>query len=104
MFDHLQDIFSEIERREPYLPGATPIYYAGLYHSQKARALNEILNQNELPKHSLMPESNPNLAPSKLLILPGKQSGLSILKGHWHDARRAVLDWLAAYVPVRRVK
>ena len=67
VFDHLQDIFSEIERREPYLLGATPVYYAGLYHSQKARELNEVLNQNELPKHSLVPESNPNPGPSDLL-------------------------------------
>ena len=42
--------------------------------------------------------------PSEVLILPGKQSGLSILEGHWNDVRRAVLDWLEVYVPVGRVK
>lgn len=38
------------------------------------------------------------IGPSKVLILPGKQSGLSILEGHWNDVRRATLDWLALYV------
>jgi len=38
--------------------------------------------------------------PSEILVLPGKQSGLSILEAHWNDVRRAVLDWLAIYVPV----
>lgn len=37
--------------------------------------------------------------PSEVLILPGKQSGLSILEAHWNDVRRATLDWLADYVP-----
>lgn len=38
--------------------------------------------------------------PSDVLILPGKQSGMTILEGHWNDARSAALDWLARYLPV----
>ncbi len=67
VFDHLQDIFTEIERREPYLLGAEPVYYAGLYHSQKARELDEVLNQTEPPTPSLTPKSNANAGPSDLL-------------------------------------
>lgn len=36
--------------------------------------------------------------PSEVLILPGKQSGLSILEGHWNDVRGAVLGWLGVYM------
>ena len=67
VFDHLENIFSEIERREPYLLGAQPVYYAGLYHSQKARELDEVLNRTEPPKNSLTPKSNLNPGPSDLL-------------------------------------
>lgn len=67
VFDHLENIFSEIERREPYLLGAEPVTYAGLYHSQKARELDEVLNQTEPPRNSLTPKSDLNAGPSDLL-------------------------------------
>ncbi len=38
--------------------------------------------------------------PSEVLILPGKQSGLSILEAHWNPVRQAALGWLALYAPV----
>lgn len=39
--------------------------------------------------------------PSEVLILPGKQSGMSILDGHWNDVRSATLDWLTRYTPAQ---
>src|SRR5690606_23404103 len=41
VYDHLEDLFGEIERRERYVLGAEPVRYAALYHSQKARELDE---------------------------------------------------------------
>lgn len=36
--------------------------------------------------------------PSQVLVLPGKQSGLTILEGHWNAMRRATIDWLGLYL------
>lgn len=67
VFDHLENIFGEIKRREPYIWGTDPVLFAALYHSQKAREIDEVLNRSEPPSTSLVPGSNPNPAASDLL-------------------------------------
>jgi pimeloyl-ACP methyl ester carboxylesterase len=36
--------------------------------------------------------------PASVLVLPGSQSGLTILDGHWNPVRQAILDWFSSYL------
>lgn len=36
--------------------------------------------------------------PANVLVLPGSQSGLSILDSHWNDVREAILAWFDTYL------
>jgi hypothetical protein len=69
VYDTIEDIYSEIERRETALHGAEPVRYAAIYLSQKVRELDEVLNRAKLPTNALTPESNLN--PSDSDMLPG---------------------------------
>ncbi|MCC7449885.1 MAG: beta-galactosidase trimerization domain-containing protein [Anaerolineae bacterium] len=101
VYDYLANIFGEIERREPYLLGAQPYHYAALYHSQKAREVDEVLNRPQplsISGTSFFPASNP--APSDIIpTLMGAFKGL--LEEHlpleFVDDRLASLDTLARY-------
>ncbi len=69
VYSQIGDFFSEIERRESWLIGAEPFRYAALYHSQKARELNETLNPPwaNKPRYFFQLEGNPadsDLVPS----------------------------------------
>lgn len=87
VYDGLADAYAEIARREPYLFGAQPVYYAALYHSEKSRELDTILNGTPPAVPALIPPSNANPGASDLL--PG-------LMG----AYKALLD---AHIPVQFV-
>jgi hypothetical protein len=87
VYDQLADAYSEVEKREPYLIGAEPVYYAALYHSEKARALNPVLNQTPASAVSLVPPSNQN---------PGASDHIPTMIG----AYKALVD---AHVPVEFV-
>ncbi|MCA0454375.1 MAG: beta-galactosidase trimerization domain-containing protein [Chloroflexi bacterium] len=67
VYDHIENIYSEIERREPALLGAEPLRYAALYVSQKARELDEILNPVKAPASSMMLDSKFNATDTDLL-------------------------------------
>jgi hypothetical protein len=68
VYTHLTNIFGEIRRRESYVVGAVPFRFAALYHSQKAREIDEVLNPPkplEISRTTFFPKSNH--APSDLL-------------------------------------
>ncbi len=67
VYDTIENIYSEIERREHVLHGAEPVRYAALYLSQKVRELDEVLNRAKFPSTALTPESNLNPSDSDLL-------------------------------------
>ncbi|MEP6988829.1 MAG: beta-galactosidase trimerization domain-containing protein, partial [Chloroflexota bacterium] len=69
VYDSIENIYSEIERRESVLHGAKPIPYAALYVSQKVRELDEVLNRSKPLSVGLTPVSNLN--PSDSDMLPG---------------------------------
>jgi hypothetical protein len=64
VYDHIGDIFDEIECHEPYLIGAEPVPYAALYHSQAAREVDEALRPPlaQAPKYSFLLEGNPGVS------------------------------------------
>jgi hypothetical protein len=67
VYDNIENVYSEIERRESTLIGAEPVRYAALYVSQKVRELDELLNRaNQLPTF-FMPVSNLNPSDSDML-------------------------------------
>ncbi len=101
VYAHIENIFSEIEKREPYLLDAEPVYYAAIYHSQKAREVDEVLNKPhalDISKTSFFPRSNP--APSD--IIPSLMGTFkALLEEHlpvqFVDDRPKSLDTLARY-------
>jgi hypothetical protein len=64
VFEHLADIYGEIERREPYLLNAKPVYHTALYHSQAGRELDAVLNQTQPQDRAFFPKSDFNLSDS----------------------------------------
>jgi hypothetical protein len=87
VYDHIADVYSEIERRESVLHDAQPLRYAALYQSQKARELDEILNRAKPPTKLSMWESDVN--PSDSDLLPA-----------WMGAFKALTE---AHIPVEIV-
>ncbi len=67
VYANIENIYSEIERRESALHGAEPLRYAALYVSQKVRELDEVLNRAKAPSAALTLESNINPSDSDLL-------------------------------------
>jgi hypothetical protein len=87
VYDTIENIYSEIERREQVLHGAEPVRYAALYVSQKARELDEVLNRTKPSSNPLVPESNMN--PSDSDLLPA-----------WMGTYKALIE---AHIPVEIV-
>lgn len=87
VFDNIEDIYTEIERRENVLHGAEPYRYAALYVSQKVRELDEVLNRAKPPTKSFMWVSDVN--PSDLDMLPA-----------WMGVYKALIE---AHIPVEIV-
>ncbi len=101
VYSNLENIYTEIERREPVLLGAEPIPYAALYHSQIAREVDEVLNRPralDISKTSFFPRSNPS--PSD--IIPSLMGAFkAILEEHiplqFIDNRPASLETMSRY-------
>lgn len=87
VYDTIENIYSEIERRETALIGAEPLRYAALYVSQKVRELDEVLNRARKPVGSLTPESNLNPSDTDMLA-------------SWMGAFKALTE---AHIPVQIV-
>jgi len=66
VYENIENIYSEIERRESVLQDAQPVRYAALYVSQKVRELDEVLNRSKTTA-GMMLESNVNPSDSDLL-------------------------------------
>ncbi len=66
VYANIENIYSEIERRESVLIGAEPVRYAALYVSQKVRELDEVLNRSKTTS-GMMLESTINPSDSDLL-------------------------------------
>ena len=67
VYDGIENVYLEIERRETVIHGAQPLRYAALYLSQKVRELDEVLNRIKPPTKMSMGESNLNPSDSDLL-------------------------------------
>jgi Hypothetical glycosyl hydrolase 6/Beta-galactosidase trimerisation domain len=68
VFNRIEAVYQEIEKREPYLLESKPYPFAAIYHSQKMRELDEVLNRSVARGTSLLPSGNPN--PSDADLLP----------------------------------
>ena len=106
VYTRVGNVYREIEKREPYLLGARPHPYAAIYHSQKTRELDEVLNRAVARGDRLLPTGNPN--PGDADLVPGLMGTFkAFIENHLPvavmddraDRLRALGEYKVVYLP-----